>query len=410
MGQKKKKNYDASKSAIGYLHQCRYGLLLALEKHDASNKLVSIEKLDDVAILDAGNSPATSAAQLFQTKHHVSRQGGTTNLSLDIWKTLRVWCDAVDEGAIDLESVELFLVTTSTAKVNHAISNLSADLKAKDRKPEIARTTLEAAAKGSQNATIKDCFDSLKKLNVTKRKKLFKAITFIGDSPGIADVRQRLEKNLWAAVDQTHIASFVDQVEGWWFSEVIRQLSDPKCPGISLRSLQAKVNTLREDFRRDNLPDELLHEEVPQGQLSDDDRRVFVKQLQVIQVGPGRVRKAQENHYRAATQRSRWIRSNLLDLEEWDRFEMRLLSEWEEFYSEMTDGLSDDSPDQQLVAAGDGLFKWANTASATQASLCIRSEFRSPYLTRGSFHMLADQLRLGWHRDFKEVCKAEDAA
>ncbi|MGB7327622.1 MAG: ABC-three component system protein [Rubripirellula sp.] len=409
MAKKAAKNYDASKSAIGYLHQCRYGLLLALERHDASNKSVSIEKLDDVAIHSTGQH-ASSAAQLFQTKHHVSRQGGTSNLSLDIWKTLRVWSDAIVEGKIDLDSAELFLVTTSNAKTTHAISNLSVDVTPKNRKPEVVRRTLEAAAKSSQNATIQDCLASLKKLSVAKRKRLFKAITFIGDSPGILDVRQKIERNLWAAVDLSHIEAFVDQVEGWWFSEVIRQLSDPGCPGISLRSLQAKVNSLREDFRRDNLPDELLHEEVPEGQLSENDRRIFVKQLRVIGTGAGRVRKAQENHYRAVTQRSRWIRNNLIDLEEWDRFEMRLLGEWEEFYMEMVDGLDETASTDQLIAAGDALFKWANVASAAQASLCIRSEFRSPYLTRGSFHMLADQLRLGWHRDFKTICKAEDAA
>lgn len=405
----KPKNYDASKSALGYLYQIRYGLLLALEKSDASDQVVSIETLDDVAISDAVN-PSGSTAELFQLKHHVSRQGGTSNLSLDIWKSLRIWSDAISAGMIDIEKSHLLLVTTSTSAPGHAISGLRAMLPSKDRKTELVRKTLEEAAKSSQNGTVKDCFKSLRKLPVAKRRKLFSAIVLVDGSPGIMDVRDKIEKNLWAAVEKERLAYFVDQIEGWWFAEVIAQLSNPSCSGISVRVLHARVSALREELRRQNLPDELLHENVPDGELSDTDRRVFVRQLRVIRVGQGRIRKAQENHYRAVTQRSRWIRSNLLDLDEWDRFEIRLIGEWEEFYTEMADGLDDKSSDDDLVTAGDTLFKWANAASATQAGLCIRSEFRSPYLTRGSFHMLSDQRRIGWHRDFKKVCQDEDAA
>jgi hypothetical protein len=41
---------DATASALGYLYQCRYALLLALQRDDDSDLRVAIEKLDDVAL------------------------------------------------------------------------------------------------------------------------------------------------------------------------------------------------------------------------------------------------------------------------------------------------------------------------------------------------------------------------
>ena len=45
--------FDASASALGYLYQCRYALLLALQKGDDLDLGISVEKLDDVVIDDA---------------------------------------------------------------------------------------------------------------------------------------------------------------------------------------------------------------------------------------------------------------------------------------------------------------------------------------------------------------------
>lgn len=39
--------FDASQSALGYLHQCQYALLLGLLRDEEPNLSISIEKLDD---------------------------------------------------------------------------------------------------------------------------------------------------------------------------------------------------------------------------------------------------------------------------------------------------------------------------------------------------------------------------
>jgi len=77
--------YDASQSALGYLHQCQYALLLGLQRDEEPNLSVSIEKLDDIAFHDNPSSPNV-AKELLQVKHHVKRAGALGDSSPDIWR------------------------------------------------------------------------------------------------------------------------------------------------------------------------------------------------------------------------------------------------------------------------------------------------------------------------------------
>ncbi len=58
-------DFSAAPSALGYLFQVRYALVLLL-RADEPETLISIEKLDDVAFEQNGEPE-----QLLQLKHHV---------------------------------------------------------------------------------------------------------------------------------------------------------------------------------------------------------------------------------------------------------------------------------------------------------------------------------------------------
>lgn len=82
--------FSAANSMVGYLYQCREALLLAInETNSFPNLFVSVERFDDVAF----DNNATSSAQL-QLKHHC-KPANLTDSSVDLWKTLRIWCAQV---------------------------------------------------------------------------------------------------------------------------------------------------------------------------------------------------------------------------------------------------------------------------------------------------------------------------
>jgi len=138
---------DASSSALGYLYQCRFALLLALQKSDEPNLCLSIEKLDDVAFHESPTTPAI-ARECLQFKHKTSRAGGLGDSSTDIWKTLKIWIDAANEKKIDLNRVSLFLVTTTAASDKNAVRHLRPELGNSGgtaRNPQEALAQLEKA-------------------------------------------------------------------------------------------------------------------------------------------------------------------------------------------------------------------------------------------------------------------------
>jgi hypothetical protein len=385
---------DASPSALGYLYQCRYALLLALERAEEPNVSISIEKLDDVSFhLDGASQPV--ATELRQFKLHINRQGGLGDKSPDIWKTLKIWAEAVRAKKIDLDRVTLCLVTTSSVNDQNAVRWLLPDRSM--RNSEEARKRLEEAGADSTSSVIGDALASLSSLSEEERKKLFQATYLLEASLPPTDLQQEIGRCLWAATLPHHRQAFVERLEGWWLNAVMNHLNDPSPPPIPLQRVQQQVHEIRAQFRRDCLPDDLFKEAVPPEATKLDDDRIFVCQLILIGLAPARLRLAQEDHYRAFTQRSRWVKQQLLGFDEEINFEARLIVGWKERFAIMQEGIADNGDGTLLAQHGLRLYEWIVLEAPSKAQLWVRTDFQTEYMVKGSYHMLADQLRVGWH-------------
>jgi hypothetical protein len=177
---------------------------------------------------------------------------------------------------------------------------------------------------------------------------------------------------------------------------------NPSSKGIYVRQVEDEVHDLREQFKRENLPDDFLSADVPPSETPEEDTRLFVRQLNLIQASEARIRSAQEDHYRAYEQRSHWVRQHLVGIDELHTLESQLTGEWKRRFAIMLEALRQDEAEWQLVRSGQSLYEWIELAAPSDPTLFIRSEFRSKYMTRGSYQMLADKLRVGWHPHFKE--------
>jgi len=386
--------FDASGQAAGYLHQIRYALLLAIQ-HDESTDILSLEVIDDVSF---GPSDGTHAepSEVFQLKHSITRVANLSDKSVDLWKTLRVWAEQIHSKQIDPEKTIFTLITTSQASANSALVNLRRD----DRNPEKARNLLEKAGEESKNSTVTTALASLNKLKVSERKLLFGNIFLIDGSANILETRKLIERELRYSVEEptTQLSGFADRLEGWWFRAAVEHLAQTSNPGISVEQVQSQIRDLIDQFKRDNLPDDLLDAIVPADELLSDDDRTFVSELRRITNSRHVIRIAQDNHYRAFEQRSRWLRETLLEISEDHAYEARLLKEWAQKVSIAVDG-SDGLSDDERIALGKQLYEWVQDSAGSSSAFHIRRDFQSPYLARGSFHMLVDKSRMVWHPD-----------
>lgn len=378
--------HSAAASAAGYLYQCRYALLLALQRAERQPGIeLSIEKFDDVAF-EAGGEPL----ELIQTKHHFGRPRDLTDASADLWKTLRVWARAVLEDPSSLRRVERVLVTTSHA------GGAAALLRPGDaRCPERALMLLERVAQSSTNEENRLAYSAFLELEGPARLALLRSIFVLDASPDLLEAQARIADEVRHCVSKEHRGAFVERLEGWWWGRVCRALVDPRDASISIAEVEDALARFREAFQPRSLPVDLADAALPDEEAQALDERIFVRQLRLVGVGTKRLGRAKHDYYRAFEQRSRWAREKLIFDDEIASYDRRLREEWEIRFEAMVDRLAGCSDEPRLAEEGRVLLEWVEQ----DARYPLRS-IVEPFLCVGSFHMLADRLRVGWHRDY----------
>jgi len=348
---------------------------------------ITIEKYDDVAFESDG-----TAAELLQLKHHLARAGALSDASADLWKTLRVWSEATRTGVADLDVPLFSLVTTSQAPAESAAWYLHPT---GHRSPAVAYEILVRVAEQSSSEANKPGYEAFLALPEDDRKRLIASIHVLDSSPTIEDVQPLIERELALTVRREHVAGVFTRVEGWWFAQVVRHLTHLSTPALEFRSLQAYVSDVRDMFTPDSLPIDFFYEEPPENATTEDRR--FVVQLRLIASHNNSIRNAIRDYYRAFKQRSAWLREDLLQAGELQRYEDQLVDEWQRFFTFAEEGLAPNASEDDLQRVGRELFQTLHNRD-----IAIRPNTREPYVMRGSLHILADRNppRVGWHPEF----------
>lgn len=386
--------FSANAPTLGYFYQTRYALLLLFKAEIGSE--ISIERFDDVAF-EKGSNPT----QLLQTKHHINNTGSLTNASVDLWKTLRVWSVAVSAGTIDPTIVILSLITTGRAPNDSAASKLRpAGISPRDT--EAALVTLRKTAQTSENITNKPAYDAFLALSEPLQRALIGSIQILDASPNIKDVRDELLNELRHTTRPQFIELMYERIEGWWFNKVVEHLIEIASPPILERELSTKINDLQEEYYKDNLPIEFLDEIAPEESNFSEEQRIFIHQLRLVMVGEKRIRRAINDYYRAFAQRSKWMREDLLGVGELQKYEERLIDEWQRLHEIMQEDFSSQTTEQEMQEKGRKLYNIFDT----EKEIHIRPRCVEPYIMRGSYHMLANKLSIGWHAYFLDRLNA----
>ena len=390
--------HSAAQSAAGYMYQARLALLEALRyAYSDSGIEIAVEKLDDVSFEKNG-----SALELLQTKHHLKKSGDLTDSSVDLWKTLRVWAEASKADTSLPGRTRFALVTTAQAPTGSAASYLRpAD--AGNRDPAKAEAILLEAGGASQNTALAKAIIAFTVLTPEMRSALVAAIEIIDRAPLIADMESFIEERLRMIAPRGKAALAREHLEGWWWPRICAALQAETPGTISVLEVEQKLDDIRDSLKRDALPFDMADVEPPQEELDSLDEMRFVRQLRSIGIGANRLQYAKRDFYRASTQRSQWARQNLLFDGEVGRFDKTLVEEWQPRFAQMCDGLPEVCKDAALREAGHKLYGWVET----DARFPLRTT-TSRFLNVGSYHILADDLHVGWHRDYETLCGAPD--
>ena len=181
---------QAQDQALGYLYQVRYALLLFLKAGiDDPEAQISIEALDDIAFEKNG-----TAAELIQTKHHRNK-ASLSDSSSDLWKTLRVWSEALLQGRLETENIIFTLLTTEQAAVNSAAGRLRPS-SCGSRNVDEALKTLIDIAQFSDNQTNQTAYRTFLRLTDEQRRFLLVNVQILDNSPNILAVEAEIANYL----------------------------------------------------------------------------------------------------------------------------------------------------------------------------------------------------------------------
>ncbi|HEX8550181.1 MAG TPA: ABC-three component system protein [Abditibacteriaceae bacterium] len=383
--------FSAGASALGYFYQVRYSLWLLLGADDTYD--ISIESLDDIAFHESG-----TPVELLQAKHSIESTASLTDYSSEIWKTLRVWITRFNANEIVLDNVVLSLISTAEASEGSAAAKLRPE-PVKDRDVDGALILLtQVATTSARAATSSEAkgMAAFLALSLEDRKALLSRIHVLDSSPNIIDAQDKILKSLRISTRPEFLNAVYERLEGWWFNLVVLHLADKSAQLIPYRALLSQINDIQEQFHQDALPIDFLDAITPKIEDLSANERAFVEQLRLVLVTEPRIQKAVNDYYRAFKQRSQWVREEIINISELEKYERRLMDEWDRLHLMMKEDIGDIDDDHIVARAGRDLYN----SIERMTGLDIRPRVTEPYVMRGSFHILSNQFRVGWHKDF----------
>jgi len=386
--------FSAADSALGYLYQCGYALLAALERLSRGDDFaLYLETLDDVVFVHDGRPD-----EILQTKCTRQREASLTDASEDLWKTLRIWIETpATDGAHEGRS--LFLVTTATAGPSSAASHL----RCRHRDVDAALARLVATVQSSTSKRNYQAYAAFRALPEESARALLNTVFVLDSAATVEDLDNLIYTKIRPVASPRFREPVLDQLLGWWLRQVVRHLaqgSPTLQPLARAADIEDQISVLREQFRLENLPidEELKEANVDPAIYAD---RAFMRQLGLIAVGPRRRLIAAQNYFRASEQRSRWISTDLCQVGELGRYDRRLIEEWTIHFEQERERLASDADEAARTGTGKRVYEWAETAS-----IPIRRDCIEPFITRGSYHLLADDEQngppVGWHPNYRE--------
>lgn len=385
-----KNKFAAGEQALGYVYQFRYALyrLLGLPEVDG----IFIERDDDVESVDE------SGDQTLASLKHKGKGERVNDLSVDFWKSVRIWLERYSDDGKTTSRLRFFMVTTAKVADRSFIASFLPNA-------EALKTIVDEALQAltsSTSAQIKPINEAFCKLSEPEQRDFLSRITVFDDSPRIEDLPGLIVEEHFKAVRRKFRNLVFEHLEGWWIDQAIKLISGERVGPILGAEVWDRLTSIADGYRDDDLPINFSGKRPPEGVDAEGDQRLFVQQLRAIGISTDRIRHAIVDYYRAFEQRSAWAREGVLLGGEVEEYEDKLIEEWSRYCAVVVESLPADAVEAALMKAGQHIYKWAEFDTG---NIRIRARVNEPYVVRGGFHILANSTpkpRIHWHPRFLE--------
>ncbi|WAH60797.1 hypothetical protein LZ023_15315 [Pseudomonas silvicola] len=359
--------------------QCLH-LLLA-----PAGSVVALEVLDDTSVVHPDA----------QSKVEQAKSGLVTNpisdWSVDLWKTFSNWIDAVEAGHIDLARAQFHLYVVQQKSGENADSLKYAHTHA------LALNAVKEIRKAYKKEKPSGCKPYISKFLDYDQEKLAELIVRFSYECGDSDPVKPIKDMLRNTVAEVALDDVCSAVIGWvkLRSDELIGASKPAC--IEKNAFSDWLSTYCSKLSYDYL----LTYSVPRPASSEveanlSNHPVMMHQLDLIEAGQREKLKAMADFMRSKTGKTRWGEAGFIVESQFEDFVDDLEKFWKSSYLDIKGSALELTP----VEKGESLFLRCQTLKPK-----INGKDTPDYISRGTFHDLADKQTIGWHPLYKALLK-----
>lgn len=384
-------SHSAPGSSAGFSFQFERALFYLVTS--SSGSVVGIETEDDVAVHNGDETHI-----LEQDKHSIQANAEPFgDRSKDLWNTLCTWLEAIDTGEV-IAGKTLFMMVT-----NKLLPSC------------IAKTIGLAENEGE----IDECIKSLEKAAISPPegiKKHVERVLLLSSRSNLRTLikRSRLSdasldtsgENLRARTISflqlpdylsSNADSILDELLGWI------QKTSLLCWQKGLPAWIKRDNFVNQQYaiidrRKRRISRERAEHLIPVGddRIGKEKGSVFVKQLHLITEDGSIVDNAIREFIRCNIEKSRLSAEGNITDDDWLSFEATLQARWVKIRARISRMLENASEENV------GFSIFTDTTEAHREKLA-GTDTEQVYLTSGTYHRLAEEIKVGWHPRFSEL-------
>lgn len=389
--------HSAEASALGFYYQTFFALLtlLGLNTDDAA---VSVETLDDVEL------KADGQMLLFQLKHSIrSSPQPITLKSRALWNTLRVWIDALP--SLTLSETTLHLVAVAGMAADSplmALTSMTADrsdlVKALVEEAERVRSARATATNKNAlpHADRVDGCEAFLALSETQRLNLLRRMLIKQDSPPVGKIEERVTEHL-KIVRPEQRPIIAQRLIEWWDRQVVYSLCGKRQRVISRAELQEQLSIIIGDLEHGRLLADFETVSEPDDYQPDG---TLALQIRLVDGKNSDLSKAIREEWRAREQRSKWINEKPSMAAVIGDYDLVLEEYWSDRHCQMAEDCVG-REENYKKESGLKILRWTHN-EAPNVVRPIADGWNAPYYVRGSYQVLAINLKVGWHPDYAE--------
>jgi hypothetical protein len=360
-----------------------------------AGSVIGVETGGDVAVRGADGS------ELFEEdKHSISEDAEPFgNRAKDLWNTLAMWIEALDAKEVTADKSR-FLMVTNKVLPECVAQQISRAKSATEITSCIA--ALEAAVKTPPQHIAPLVQRVLRSDSRTSLRELILNCELVDGSQGTAgpELRKqtidRLQLPEWCLVGAD---SITDELLGWLHRTALAMWQQKQPAWIHRDHFVNQLHAVI-DLRKRQVTRERAEHLIPvsSDKVGQEKGSPFVKQLHLVTDDDSIVDSAIREFIRCNIEKSRLSAEGNVTDDDWKAFETALLSRWDKIRARVI-RMSQATREEDI-----GFEIFTDTTEEHREKLA-GSDTEQVYLTSGTYHRLADMIRIGWHPRFEELMR-----